>query len=46
MELLVLTNIIRPPSINNKLFQKDLLVPYRTQCAFIRIFIELYPKVS
>lgn len=42
MELLVLTNIIRPPK--SKISQHSLLVPYRTQCAFIRIFYELYPK--
>lgn len=42
MELLVTTNIIRPPK--SKICQNDLLVPYRTQCAFIRIFHELYPE--
>lgn len=42
MELLVLTNIIRPPK--SKFGQHNLLIPYRTQCAFIRIFYELYPE--
>ncbi|XP_022182347.1 uncharacterized protein LOC111042113 [Myzus persicae] len=42
MELLVSTNIIRPPK--SKICQNDLLIPYRTQCAFIRIFYELYPE--
>lgn len=45
MEVLVSTNIIRPPSLKNKSYQKELLVPYRTQCAFIRIIYELYPEV-
>lgn len=45
MELLVSTNIIRERSINNKIAYQDLLVPYRIQCAFIRVFVELYPKV-
>ncbi|CAH1731848.1 unnamed protein product [Aphis gossypii] len=42
MELLVSTNIIRPPKNKNHL--QELLIPYRTQCAFIRIFYELYPE--
>jgi len=42
MELLVSTNIIRPPK--SKISHHNLLVPYRTQCAFIRIFYELYPE--
>lgn len=42
MELLVATNIIRPPK--SKFSHHNLLVPYRTQCAFIRIFYELYPE--
>lgn len=45
MEVLVSTNIIRPPSLKNNLSQNDVLVPYRLQCAFIRIFAELYPEV-
>ncbi|XP_025414906.1 uncharacterized protein LOC112686707 [Sipha flava] len=44
MEVLVSTNIIRPPSLNNNLSRNDILVPYRLQCAFIRIFAELYPE--
>ncbi|XP_026817471.1 uncharacterized protein LOC113556613 isoform X2 [Rhopalosiphum maidis] len=42
MELLVPTNITRPPKSKNHL--QELLVPYRTQCAFIRILYELYPE--
>lgn len=42
MEQLVSTNIIRPPK--SKICQHNLLIPYRTQCAFIRIFYELYPE--
>lgn len=45
MEELVSTNIIRPPSLSNKLSQNDVMVPYRLQCALIRIFVELYPEV-
>uniref|UniRef100_A0A2H8TL94 Tudor domain-containing protein 5 n=1 Tax=Melanaphis sacchari TaxID=742174 RepID=A0A2H8TL94_9HEMI len=42
MEILVSKNIIRPPKDRNHL--QELLIPYRTQCAFIRIFYELYPE--
>ncbi|XP_060856292.1 uncharacterized protein LOC132934018 [Metopolophium dirhodum] len=40
MELLVSKNIIRPPK--SKFSHNNLSVPYRIQCAFIRIFYELY----
>lgn len=45
IEKLVETNIFKVPS-DKKLQNsyKDLLIPYRVQCALIRIFIELYPK--
>lgn len=45
IENLVETNIPRPLSTKkHKHFLKDLLVPYRVQCAFIRIVKELYPE--
>jgi len=40
MEILVSTTITRPPK--SKISHNNLFVPYRTQCAFIRIFYELY----
>ncbi|XP_050525426.1 uncharacterized protein LOC126896564 [Daktulosphaira vitifoliae] len=42
MEILVSFNIQRPKINKNQISHRDLLIPYQTQCAFIRIFSELY----
>ncbi|VVC24370.1 OST-HTH/LOTUS domain,Tudor domain [Cinara cedri] len=44
LEILVSNNIIRPPTNKSTKSHKELILPYRVQCAFIRVFVELYPE--
>ncbi|XP_050443222.1 uncharacterized protein LOC126847164 [Adelges cooleyi] len=44
IEFLVSTNFQRPKISKTKISHRDLVIHYETQCAFMRIFLELYPK--